>query len=115
MKKLLLAFVMFISVQLNASVFDWHLETIIGYTIERNGIVFQVYDGGCTQPKDFSVIVEKNNSDVTYVTLFRKKEDPCEVFLPYGQKVKFSFNKMGISKNEAFEIRNPINPGFVRY
>lgn len=115
MKQLILILMFLVSTEVKARDFEKHLETIIGYSIDQNGIVFQVYDGGCTRAEDFDIQVEKSTGKKTDITLYRHKFDPCKAFFPYGRKIRFSFDAMGINKNEAFKIRNPINPGFIRY
>lgn len=115
MKNLILTIGMMVSMQLEAANPDWHLETVIGYMIDRNGIVFQVYNGGCTEPEDFYLRVEKSRSNEARISLYRKNFDPCKAFFPYGRTVRFDYNTIGINKNDAFKITNPINPGFIRY
>jgi hypothetical protein len=114
-KKFIVVMCMLVSGRLNAYQTDWHIETVLGYVIDRSVIVFQVYDGGCTQSEDFSVQVDRKNSIKARVTLFRIKADYCKAFFPYGRMMKFSYKEIGIKRNESFVITNPINPGFVRY
>lgn len=115
MKKLGLILAMFVALQVEARVPGWHLETVMGYMIDRNGIAFQVYDGGCTNLEDFYLRVETDNSGQALLSLYRKNIDPCKAFFPYGRAIRFDYNAIGISKNQAFKISNPINPGFIRY
>jgi len=115
MKKLILASALLISMQLQAKPVGWHLEVVMGYMIDRAGISFQVYDGGCTQPEDFYLKIDKSSGKETRLALYRKGIDFCKAFFPYGRMIKYEYNAIGISKNEAFKITNPINPGFIRY
>ncbi len=115
MKNLSLMIAILLSLKVEARVTDWHLETIKGYMIEPDGISFQVYDGGCTRTEDFHIHVEKNKFGEASLLLYRKNMDPCKGFFPYGRVIRFDFNAIDISKNQAFKIDNPINPGFIRY
>ena len=113
MKKLILAFGFIVVVGLQAKAVASYVETVIGYKADGSGIVFQVYNGGCTQKDEFFVEVKRDNSHESNVTLYRKKLDRCKAFFPYGLKIEFSYESLGIRRNEVFKISNPINPGFM--
>lgn len=114
MKKFILIIGMLTSMQLQAKPVGWHLEVVMGYLIDRSGISFQVFDGGCTQSEDFYLKVDKSSKEAR-LSLYRKNFDFCKAFFPYGRMINFQYNEIGINKNEAFKILNPINPGFIRY
>lgn len=113
MKKLLLVFALLASLQVEARNPGWHLETVMGYKIDRSGIEFQVFDGGCTRTEDFFLRLEKDKSGGVLLSLYRKNLDRCKAFFPYGRTVRFNYEAIGIRKNQAFKIDNPVNPGFI--
>lgn len=89
-----------------------HLETIIGYVYDQDGIVFQVFNGGCTSNEDFYVQVDTSRWSESLVSLYRKRFDKCKAFFPYGKLIKVTYEEMGIDKNQSFRVVNPLNPGY---
>ena len=86
------------------------VEHIIGYLIDNEGIIFQVASGGCTEKEHFKVYILK--SLPVQVQLIRQKKDHCEAFIPYGVKLHFTYEEMGLSAYRQFKIANPL--GLVR-
>ena len=90
------------------------IEIIMGFFHNDKGISFQVYDGGCTQKSDFSALVSNKDGQLI-VSLIRNSPDLCRTFSPYGRMINYSYEELGISRKQVFQIDNPINPGFIQY
>lgn len=106
MKKFLLIFVSLICFQQTASAQSQE-EKILGYQPSDNGLIFHVTSGGCTKPEDFSVRLNSNQqSGVIELRLVRETPDPCHSFIPTGVRIQMTYAQMGLTSNEAFEIKN---------
>lgn len=87
------------------------VESIFKYTIDKNGISFKVYTGGCTCKKSFDFI--KNTSTDgkdTHLTLVRVFPDHCKANVPGGTIVWFSFEELGVNPESILHIENPSAP-----
>lgn len=94
-----------------ASIDSKQLEVLRGYVVTDEGVVFQVYSGGCTGKSNFNLESEQHGNRV-YLSLYRNEPDFCKAFFPYGVYLKFSYADLGISRYQSFEIVNPLNPGY---
>lgn len=84
------------------------VESIFKYTIDKDGVTFQVYSGGCTCRKSFDFIknFSADQNDV-YLTLVRVSPDHCKANLPEGTVVWYSFEDLGIDSERNLHIENP--------
>lgn len=89
-------------------------EKIMGVTINDLGIQYQVYSGGCTSKKDFTVQILESNP--VQLVLERNKVDACEAYLPYGTLIQFTWKELGLAngaeaiiKNDLATVQSPYN------
>lgn len=87
------------------------VESIFKYTIDKDGIAFQVYSGGCTCKKSFNFIknISPDGKDV-HLTLIRVSPDYCKANIPEGTVVWYSFEELGINSENNLYIENPSTP-----
>ncbi len=109
MKKILfinvLLFIQLLSA--NAQAMKTHFSSeILGFEMVSDGMIFIVYSGGCTSKEDFRIDILESNP--VQVNLVRLAFDPCEAYLPLGQKIKFTWDEMGLRNEQNFFLRNPI-------
>ncbi|MFK7824007.1 MAG: hypothetical protein AB8G05_07620 [Oligoflexales bacterium] len=81
-------------------------DHIFGVEMTKQGPVFQVYTGGCTEKEDFKVEVLRVKNPVL-LRLLRLKPDYCKAYHPYGIKIKFSFEELGLAPFTYFKVVNP--------
>jgi hypothetical protein len=83
-------------------------ERILGYRPMKSGVIFQVTSGGCTHKADFAAeVLHPATSDYAELTLMRVRPDPCYPFVPMGERLKFSYDELGLKNGERFIVKNP--------
>lgn len=87
------------------SAFANQVEPIMGYSVDYEGITYQVSSGGCTKKEDFTVA--QLESFPVQLQLVRHKMDFCEAFLPYGTTIKFTWAELGLGAGSQATIANP--------
>ena len=80
-------------------------EQIYGVEMTEKGPVFQVYSGGCTDKDDFDVEVLHTNP--VLLRLLRLTPDYCKAYYPYGIKINFNFDELGLAPFSYFTVVNP--------
>lgn len=90
----------------NSFALTMQLEPLLGLQVERDGIEFTVFSGGCTSKEDFLIYTMESNP--IQLELVRNHHDFCEAFIPGGHKIKFSWSELGLINESTFTIRNPI-------
>ncbi|NRA47432.1 MAG: hypothetical protein HRU09_20985 [Oligoflexales bacterium] len=80
-------------------------DQIYGVEMTEDGPVFQLYTGGCTEKEDFKVEVLRSKPVLLH--LLRLKPDYCKAYHPYGTKIKFSFEELGLAPFSFFKVVNP--------
>jgi len=90
------------------------IETIKALRVDQNGITLTVDTGGCTEKKHFRV--RKLGLNPTEISLIRIKPDNCKSFSPESIDIKFTYEELGITRGEQFEIEGllykaSITPG----
>lgn len=101
--KNLLALIIF---TVSTSAFAGEVEGIFGYSVDMQGITFQVMSGGCTKKQDFQV--QQLETFPVQLQLVRNKVDACEAYFPYGITVKFTWNELGFENGTQFTVSNPM-------
>ncbi|MBC7467029.1 MAG: hypothetical protein H7256_13655 [Bdellovibrio sp.] len=104
MKKLILASVVLWSLTSRA---EGVLEPLLGFMHDQNGIVFQVFSGGCTSKQSFT-IENKVRNKTNLVSLVRTRPDYCKAFFFFGTYVEFSYEELGVNRGQSFEIQNSV-------
>ncbi len=82
-------------------------EVILGFIYDSTGVTFQVESNGCTEKSDF-VVLQLETYPVQ-VMIERTRPDNCEVSVPYGEYIKFTYEELGQSAGTKFDIGNQIN------
>lgn len=84
------------------------IESLFRYSIDAEGVGFQVYSGGCTCKKSFKFITNYDADEkLTKLTLVRLYPDHCKAIAPDGAMVWYSYSEMGLEPNSPFHIENP--------
>lgn len=106
MKKFILAFAMTVTSGLAVaeSATAPEPEKIFGQSSDFSGLTFQVYSGGCTSKNSFKVRILE--SFPVQVELVRTIPDYCRAYFPYGQKIKYSWQELGLSENDQLQVIN---------
>lgn len=82
------------------------LESLLGVLFRQYGIVFQVASNGCTQKSDFKVDVME--SFPLQLRLIRVRPDPCDAYVPLGERIFFSYRELGIVAGDELKVQNPL-------
>lgn len=90
------------------------LEPLYGHFFNENGVVIQVYSGGCTYKGSF-VTHNELLGGVMHISFYRTKADFCEAYMRYGKFIYFSYEELGLQVFDRFKILNPrIAPRLVQ-
>ncbi len=89
------------------------LESLLGVLFRDQGIVFQVASNGCTQKSDFKIDVME--SDPLQLRLIRVRPDPCDAYVPLGERIFFSYRELGIIAGDELKVQNPLGTVVVPY
>jgi hypothetical protein len=81
-------------------------EQLIGIGFHKLGIVFQVMSSGCTQKSDFKLQIME--SYPLQLRLIRIKPDPCDAYMPLGERIFYSYKELGIFPGDALRVNNPL-------
>ena len=107
MKKAVLS-ILFIGLTLNfAQARSQKMERLLGFEYGPKGITFQVRSGGCTDKRDFDLVL--SNSRPQSVRLYRTNSRMCRAAVPFGTKIHYTFKEIGLSQGEWFEVANSLN------
>lgn len=81
-------------------------ESIFGLSPGPEGLSFQVYSGGCTDKEDFQIRILE--SFPVQLELVRINPDYCRAYIPYGVKILYSWDELGMSSGSKFSVINPL-------
>ncbi len=110
--KHLLSLLALLTISVVAQASERQVEVLIGYVRHERGMVFQVYSGGCTDKKDFEIVIDHQNPVAT-LTLYRVFPDYCKAYVPFGGYISFDYEELKLSKRQPVHILNPLNPGYI--
>jgi hypothetical protein len=68
--------------------------------------VFQVESSGCTQKSDFEVVIME--SYPMQLSLERINQDPCDAYIPLGERIFFSYRELGVTPGSELMVVNPL-------
>lgn len=106
MKKIVITFLGLICFEQIASA-QAQEEKILGYQPSDNGLIFHVTSGGCTKPEDFTIQLAPNaDTGIIDLKLIRTRPDTCYSFIPTGVRIQITYEQMGITANQAYEVKN---------
>jgi len=83
------------------------LEPVLAFRATGTQLVFRVFSGGCTETEHFHLDVRRRNSNAE-VTLTRLVPDNCKGDFPDGAEIRFSYAKIGLERNDAIRLCNPV-------
>lgn len=112
MKNLGAIIISLISVFSLTSSFAAERATLLGITFDSNGITFQVPSGGCTDKNTLNVALLETSP--VQVELQVIQRDNCEAYLPYGARIFYSYEELGLSRGTEFKVVNKVAPGVLR-
>jgi hypothetical protein len=84
------------------------VESLLGLHVDARGVVFQVFSGGCTTQADFRLA--RFQSAPVQLLLIRLHPDRCEAFVPYGTRLRYSYERLGLEQGQRFVVVNPLAP-----
>ena len=84
------------------------VESLLGLQVDARGVVFQVFSGGCTTKADFRIA--RFQSDPVQLLLIRMHPDRCEAVVPYGTRLRYSYERLGLEHGQSFVVLNPTAP-----
>lgn len=112
MKHLLVLSIFMVGMAAQAANFEVY-EPLLGYMPTNNGIVFQVFSGGCTDRDDFTIDSQTEPATgIVYLTLERTRIDPCKAHFPMGVRIFYSYRELGFKQGQRYVISN--QNGIVR-
>ena len=83
-------------------------EPILGMIYAPGKLEFQVRSTGCTEKDDFVVQRFSLPSQTTpQLLLVRTVEDFCDAFVPFGVRISFSYEELGLEGEDRFTVLNP--------
>ena len=82
-------------------------EELLGIQYDAKGVTFQVYSSGCTVKTHFELIM-KETSPIVYTLKRVAHADFCNVWLPYGEKITYTYREMGLLEGSKFIVSNPL-------
>ena len=81
-------------------------ELLLGLEYGPKGLTFQVRSGGCTDKNDFNIqLIETSPLSIK---LIRTNKRMCRAFIPYGTKVHYTYEELGIKEGSIFNIQNKL-------
>lgn len=84
------------------------VEQLYGMQVGPEGVMFQVFSGGCTTKEHFRI--ERFTADPVQILLIRVVPDLCEAFRPYGTTLTYSYESLGLENGQRFIVLNPKSP-----
>lgn len=84
------------------------METLAGITLGKAGVTIQVTSGGCTDKESFEV--RKQEGTPTVIGFIRTKDDFCEMYLPYGTTLTYSWKELGLKSGTEVLVSNSVVP-----
>lgn len=89
---------------------DGLAEPILGLNYDEKGIEFQVRSTGCTEKSDFAMQRLSPESQTTsQVLLIRVEPDFCDAWVPFGVRISYSYEELGLEEGEFFTVLNPLS------
>jgi len=85
-------------------------EPILGLIYSGEGLEFQVSSTGCTEKAHFVVQRLSPEGQIgSQLLLIRVVPDYCDAFVPFGTRITFSYEELGLEENESFTLLNPLS------
>ena len=85
-------------------------ELLLGLRYSGEGIDFQVPSTGCTEKSHFVVQRLSPESQISsQLLLIRVVPDYCDAFVPFGVRIAFSYEELGLEEDEPFTLLNPLS------
>lgn len=89
------------------------IETIYGMEYLYDSVRIRVESNGCTSKESFGIQKYENSQDDRVSLLFiRNRPDWCKGYFPEGQTLEFSFEELGINRDDEFRVANPFGPNY---
>lgn len=82
-------------------------EKILGFNYDSDGVELQVMSGGCTDKSSFRVQRFIDNDTLTF-GFQRQIFDGCLALMPYGTKIRYSYEELGVLPLQTFKVMNHL-------
>ena len=92
--------------------FAEHEEMLLGIRVDNAGIEFQVASGGCTDKENFRI--EQKESLPVELKLIRTLEDLCEMNVPYGTFLRYTYKELGLNQHDRFHVANRLGSVYIK-
>ena len=89
---------------------DGLAEPILGVIYHEKGLEFQVQSTGCTEKDHF--VMQRLSLDsqvISQLLLIRVQPDFCDAYVPFGVRISYSYDELGLEENESFTLLNPLS------
>jgi len=86
-------------------------EMLLGIKVDHGGIEFQVKSNGCTDKEGFR-IEQKKGLPVT-LKLIRTIEDLCEMYVPYGTFLRYTYKELGLKQHDRYDVLNRLGSVYL--
>jgi len=88
-------------------------EVLKGVMTDDSGLTIQVESNGCTDKNSFDVLIfESHPAQVEFI---RKRHDVCRAYMPYGVKIKFTYEELGLNSPQSFFLVNSVDSGLLPF
>ena len=95
---------------------DGLAEPVLGLIYSGEGLEFQVRSTGCTEKAHFVVQRLSPESQIsTQLLIIRVIPDYCDAYVPFGTRLSYSYEELGLEENESFTLLNPLSSYRVGY
>ncbi len=90
-------------------------EPLLGLTYSGDGLEFQVPSTGCTEKSHFVMQRLSPESQITsQLLLIRVVPDYCDAYIPFGVRIFYGYEELGLKEGDPFTILNPLSNYRVR-
>ncbi|MEN8167252.1 MAG: hypothetical protein ABFR65_07215 [Pseudomonadota bacterium] len=94
---------------------DGLAEPLLGLTYSGDGLEFRVPSTGCTEKSHFVMQRLSPESQITsQLLLIRVVPDFCDAYVPFGTRIFYGYEELGLEEGDPFTILNPLSNYRVR-
>ena len=89
---------------------DGQAEPLLGLLYSADGLEFQVPSTGCTEKSHFVVQrLSMEDQISSQLLLIRQVPDYCDAYVPFGIRISYSYEELGLEVGESFTLLNPLS------
>jgi hypothetical protein len=99
----------------NAFEIEGLAQPLLGLVYSGTGLEFQVPSTGCTEKPHFVVQrLSPEGRKTTQLLLIRVVPDYCDAYVPFGVRIFYGYEELGLEEGDAFTVLNPLSRYRVR-